>query len=292
MSQSRFQQTSTPANAAQRQGVAQPQHPPFSTPMTSPVERLRTERTHATTSISTSSAMTTPSGNLADMAPGWSMIELPRINDPRGNLSFLEGDAHIPFPIRRVFYLYDVPGGAMRAGHANRACHQFLIAISGSFDVVLDDGHRQETFRLNRSYYGLHIPPLTWREIHNFSSGAVCLAIASEPYAEADYYRDYDAFFKAVHGPNAIAPQAVSPGMMFSGDALPQLQVLPEPTQPVVPRFAQRQLGQSLLNRVLQPGENAAVKPVLAQPNATASPEVVSRYARWQQALNPTPQNG
>lgn len=287
MSQSRFQQTDTPTNTRQREVAKQLPNPAVSGAMTSPVERLRTDL-----KPSVSSGVIQPSEVLVESSPGWSMIELPRINDPRGNLSFLEGDAHIPFPIRRVFYLYDVPGGAMRAGHANRACHQFLIAISGSFDVVLDDGHRQETFRLNRSYYGLHIPPLTWREIHNFSSGAVCLAIASEPYAEADYYRDYDAFFKAVHGPNAIAPQAVSPGMMFSGDALPQLQVLPEPTQPVVPRFAQRQLGQSLLNRVLQPGENAAVKPVLDQPNATASPEVVSRYARWQQALNPTQQNG
>jgi hypothetical protein len=127
------------------------------------------------------------------------IIELPKIADPRGNLTFIEQNQHIPFEIRRVFYLYDVPGGATRAGHALKTCHQFLIAMSGSFDVILDDGFQRERHHLNRSYYGLHIPPLIWREIDNFSSGSVCMALASMPYDESDYYRDYDAFLEAVH---------------------------------------------------------------------------------------------
>ncbi len=126
------------------------------------------------------------------------LTELPKFADPRGNLTFIEGDRHVPFPIRRIFYLYDVPGGANRAGHALKKCHQFLIAMSGSFDVTLDDGERKQRIHLNRSYYGLHIPPLVWREIDNFSSGSVCLALASELYSEADYYRNYEEFFKAV----------------------------------------------------------------------------------------------
>jgi hypothetical protein len=93
------------------------------------------------------------------------IIDLPKIPDARGNLTFVEGDKHIPFPIQRIFYLYDVPGGATRAGHALKSCHQFLIAISGAFDVVLDDGHEKKRYHLNRSYYGLHIPPRIWREI-------------------------------------------------------------------------------------------------------------------------------
>ena len=108
------------------------------------------------------------------------LINLPRISDPRGNLTFIESDKHIPFEIKRVYYLYDVPGGALRAGHAHKTLHQFLIAISGSFDVTVDDGHHKMKFHLNRSYNGLYIPPMTWREIDNFSSGSVCLALASD----------------------------------------------------------------------------------------------------------------
>ncbi len=126
------------------------------------------------------------------------IIELPKIQDPRGNLSFIEGGKHIPFDMRRVFYLYDVPGGAERMGHALKTCEQFLIAMSGSFDVVLYDGKHNERFHMNRSYYGLYIPPLTWREIDNFSSGSVCLVLASEPYDEAGYYREYRDFLMAV----------------------------------------------------------------------------------------------
>jgi dTDP-4-dehydrorhamnose 3,5-epimerase-like enzyme len=122
------------------------------------------------------------------------IIELPKIQDPRGNLTFVESDRHIPFQVRRVFYLYDVPGGSIRAGHSLKNCYQFLIAMSGSFDVIIDDGFSKERYHLNRSYYGLYIPPLTWREIDNFSSGAVCMALASEHYDESDYYRNYQDF--------------------------------------------------------------------------------------------------
>ena len=128
------------------------------------------------------------------------IIELPKIQDPRGNLTFLENNRHIPFAIKRVFSLYDVPGGADRAGHALKKCHQFLIAMSGSFDVVVYNGKDKQRFHLNRSYYGLHLPPMLWREIDNFSSGSVCLVLASEPYDEIDYYRDYREYLRAVGG--------------------------------------------------------------------------------------------
>ena len=128
------------------------------------------------------------------------LIDLPKISDPRGNLTFVEGGRHIPFEIKRVYYLYDVPGGATRAGHAHKTLHQVLIAISGSFDVLLDDGTEQKRYHLNRSYFGLYIYPLTWREIDNFSSGAVCLAVVSDFYNETDYYRDYSEFLRSVRG--------------------------------------------------------------------------------------------
>ena len=124
-------------------------------------------------------------------------INLPKIADPRGNLTFIEGMRHIPFDVKRVFYLYDVPGGADRGGHALKSCHQFLIAISGSFDVILRDGREEKRIHLNRSYYGLLIPPMIWREMDNFSSGSVCLVLASQGYDEGDYYRDYDSYLKA-----------------------------------------------------------------------------------------------
>jgi WxcM-like, C-terminal len=126
------------------------------------------------------------------------LIDLPKIADPRGNLTFVEAERHIPFPIERVFYLYDVPGGADRGGHALKTCHQFLIAMSGSFDVVLYDGREKQRIHLNRSYYGLHIPPMIWREMDNFSSGSVCLALASTHYSADDYYRDYQEYLGAV----------------------------------------------------------------------------------------------
>ena len=128
------------------------------------------------------------------------LIDLPKISDPRGNLTFIEAKTHISFEIKRVFYLYDVPGGADRAGHALKSCHQFLVAMSGSFDVVLYDGKEKGRIHLNRSYYGLHIPPMIWREIDNFSSGSVCLALASEIYDPDDYYRDYNEYLRALSG--------------------------------------------------------------------------------------------
>ena len=125
-------------------------------------------------------------------------MDLPKIHDIRGNLTFIEGENHVPFEIRRVYYLYDVPGGAVRAGHAHKRLEQFVIAMAGSFDVLLDDGETRERFHLNRSYFGLYIPAMIWREIDNFSSGAVCLALASQPYDEADYYRSHAEFLDAV----------------------------------------------------------------------------------------------
>jgi WxcM-like, C-terminal len=125
------------------------------------------------------------------------IIELPRVNDPRGNLTFIEGGRHVPFDLKRVFYLYDVPGGASRAGHALRTCHQFIIANSGSFDVIADDGFEKQRFALNRSYYGLYLPPLVWREIENFSSNSVCTVLASEFYDATDYFYEYAEFLRA-----------------------------------------------------------------------------------------------
>jgi dTDP-4-dehydrorhamnose 3,5-epimerase-like enzyme len=126
------------------------------------------------------------------------LISLPKIQDPRGNLTFVEAGRHIPFDIRRVYYLYDVPGGATRAAHGHRALSQLMIAMSGSFDVTLDDGHGKRKFHLNRSYYGLYIPPMIWRDLDNFSSGSVCMVLASEHFDEADYFRDYTTFSQAV----------------------------------------------------------------------------------------------
>jgi hypothetical protein len=128
------------------------------------------------------------------------LVELPKITDPRGNLTFIEGGRHIPFSVKRVFYLYDVPGGADRAGHALKRCHQFLIAMSGSFDVTVYNGKQSQKFHLNRSYYGLHLPPMIWREMDNFSSGSVCLVLASEGYDEHDYFREYKEYLRAMGG--------------------------------------------------------------------------------------------
>jgi dTDP-4-dehydrorhamnose 3,5-epimerase-like enzyme len=125
------------------------------------------------------------------------LLQLPRIPDERGNLTFLEENRHIPFGIRRVYYLYDVPGGAIRGGHAHKALHQLLIAVSGSFDVIVDNGKVAEKHTLNRSYQGLYIKPMLWREMENFSSGAVCLVIASDLYTPDDYYRDYSEFLRS-----------------------------------------------------------------------------------------------
>jgi dTDP-4-dehydrorhamnose 3,5-epimerase-like enzyme len=125
------------------------------------------------------------------------IIDLPKISDQRGNLTFIEGDHQVPFSIQRVYYLYDVPGGSERGGHAHKGLHQLIIAISGSFDVILDDGENKMRVQLNRSYNGLYVCPMIWRELCNFSSGSVCLVLASNKYDEADYYRDYDEFMRA-----------------------------------------------------------------------------------------------
>jgi len=125
------------------------------------------------------------------------ILDLPKISDPRGNLTFIEGGRHVEFEIRRVYYLYDVPGGAERGGHAHKELHQLIVAMSGSFDVILDDGLQKQRFHLNRSYNGLYVCPMIWRELDNFSSGSVCMVLASNHYDECDYYRDYDEFLKA-----------------------------------------------------------------------------------------------
>ena len=122
------------------------------------------------------------------------LILLPKVADPRGNLTFIEGGRHVPFAIERVYYLYDVPGGADRGGHAHKELHQLIIAMSGSFDVVLDDGAERKRFHLNRSYSGLYVCPMIWRLIDNFSSGSVCMVLASNRYSEDDYYRDYEEY--------------------------------------------------------------------------------------------------
>jgi dTDP-4-dehydrorhamnose 3,5-epimerase-like enzyme len=126
------------------------------------------------------------------------VVELPKIQDQRGNLTFIEGGRHVPFDLKRVYYLYDVPGGAERGGHAHKGLHQLIIAMSGSFDVLLDDGNDKKIFHLNRSYNALYICPMIWRELDNFSSGSVCTVLASDYYDEADYYRNYVDFLEGV----------------------------------------------------------------------------------------------
>jgi hypothetical protein len=128
---------------------------------------------------------------------GCRIVDLPRITDPRGNLTPIESGVQVPFDIARVYYLYDVPGGESRGGHAHQDLQQLIVAAAGSFDVVVDDGTETARFHLNRSYYGLLVPRLVWRELGNFSSGSVCLVLASQPYAEDDYYREYDEFLAA-----------------------------------------------------------------------------------------------
>lgn len=128
------------------------------------------------------------------------IIELPKIADSRGNLTFIESGNQIPFEIQRVYYLYDVPGGAERGGHAHKGLHQLIVAMSGSFDVLLNDGIKQKRVHMNRSYNGLYVCPMIWRELDNFSSGSVLMVIASNKYDENDYYRDYDTFVRDRHG--------------------------------------------------------------------------------------------
>lgn len=126
-----------------------------------------------------------------------SIIELPRINNRFGNITPVTNSENIPFKIKRVFYIYDIPGGEDRGAHAHKECHQFLVAASGSFEVELDDGKSKRTIALNRPYYGLHIPPGIWACEKCFSSGAICLVLTSHTYSENDYLRGYDQFIKS-----------------------------------------------------------------------------------------------
>lgn len=127
-----------------------------------------------------------------------SLCELNKMHDPEGNLTFIYENEHVPFPINRVFYSYDIPGGEDRGAHAHKRCHQFLIAASGSFEVVLDDGTNKRTVLLNRPFWGLHVPPGIWASEQGFSSGSICLVLASEEYDEDDYIRDYDDYIHYV----------------------------------------------------------------------------------------------
>ena len=123
------------------------------------------------------------------------IIDLPKICDPRGNLSFIEGNNHIPFKIERTYWIYDVPGGKTRSGHAFRTQEEFIVALSGSFDIILNDGKgNEETFHMARSYYGLHIPPMTWRKIVNFSTNSVAMILSSTKYDANDYIEDFEQF--------------------------------------------------------------------------------------------------
>ena len=126
------------------------------------------------------------------------IVELPRITDPRGNLSVVEAGEHVPFEIKRMYYLYDVPGGETRGGHAHRQLEQLIIAMSGSFEVVLDDGTDRQSFPLRRSYYGLYVPRMLWRELVEFSSGSVCTVLASQHFDRDDYFYDYDEYVAAL----------------------------------------------------------------------------------------------
>jgi dTDP-4-dehydrorhamnose 3,5-epimerase-like enzyme len=131
---------------------------------------------------------------------GCRIVELPKIPDARGNLTFAEGHRHIPFAVKRAYWLYDVPGGQMRGGHAYHQLAEFVISLSGSFDVVVDAGSGPQHFVLNRSYFGLYIPSMIWRHIENFSTNAVALILASRHYEEDDYIRDYDEFVRRARG--------------------------------------------------------------------------------------------
>jgi hypothetical protein len=148
------------------------------------------------------------------------VIGFPTVHDPRGHLTFIEGGNHLEWEIKRVYYIYDVPGGAARGGHAHRENEELLIAMSGSFDVVLNDGFVQQRFHLNRSHFGLYVPAMTWRNLENFSSGSVCMVVASHAYDEADYYRSLDDFL-ADTGPVGGRPAPIEDVPVAMTDPLP-----------------------------------------------------------------------
>jgi len=124
------------------------------------------------------------------------IINLPKIEDPRGNLTFIEEENHIPFKIKRVYWIYDVPGGQMRGGHAFKEQQELIVALSGSFDVVIDDGETKQTFSLNRSYYGLSVPAGLWRQMQNFSTNSLAMVLSSTRYSKEDYIYNYDEFLR------------------------------------------------------------------------------------------------
>lgn len=124
------------------------------------------------------------------------IINLPKFEDPRGNLSFIEENDHIPFSIARTYWIYDVPGGEVRGGHAFKEQQELIVALSGSFDVVVDDGREKQVFSLNRSYYGLFVPAGYWRQMENFSTNSLALVLSSTPFSEDDYIRDYDEYLE------------------------------------------------------------------------------------------------
>lgn len=132
------------------------------------------------------------------------IMEFKKISDTRGNLTPIEGQMDLPFSIKRAYYLYDVPSGSSRAGHAHKQLEQVLIAISGSLDIVVNDGKYEQRFHLNKPNIGLYMPKLIWRELENFSSNAVCLVLASQHYDESDYYRDYDSFYRDLYKKNCV----------------------------------------------------------------------------------------
>lgn len=163
----------------------------------------------------TGAALAEPPRGFATQAELVRIIDLPKIVDQRGNLTFIEGNRHIPFTIERVYYLYDVPAGAVRGGHAHKKLQQFVIAASGSFTIIVDDGRRRKKFFLNRPHYGLYIPRMVWRELDNFSSGSICVVLASEEYDESDYYREYREFKAALkneHLGSILGPASRIPG--------------------------------------------------------------------------------
>ncbi len=125
-----------------------------------------------------------------------SLFELPKVHNPEGNLTYIYQNVHVPFDINRVFYTYDIPGGASRGSHAHKECHEFIVAASGAFEVMLDDGVNKRTVLLNRPFWGLHVPPGIWSAEQGFSSGSICLVLASHTFSEEDYIRDYDEFLR------------------------------------------------------------------------------------------------
>ena len=127
------------------------------------------------------------------------MVDLPKDHNNAGNLTALENNTSLPFQVKRVYYLYDVPGGEGRGGHAHKQLHQYVVAVAGAFDVMVDDGEEKKMIRLDRPHKALHIVPGIWRELHNFSSGSICLVLASLPYSEEDYIRKYSSFVKIKH---------------------------------------------------------------------------------------------